>query len=75
MLSLLMRFVNAFLIFFIFRRHEFNSHISRFVQEIFESLLDLAQVVVRKQIVEAEVFAQFSNQVFIRFHIVIFFLY
>ena len=29
---------------------------SRFVQEIFESLLDLVQVVVRKQIVEAEVF-------------------
>ena len=47
---------------------------SRLVQEIFESLLDLAQVVVRKQIVETVVFAQFSNQVFIRFHIVIFFL-
>ena len=47
---------------------------SRLVQEIFESLLDLVQVVVRKQIVETEVFAQFANQVFIRFHIVIFFL-
>ena len=72
MLSLLMRFVNAFLIFFIsVRRHEFDSRISRFVQEIFESLLDLAQVVVREQIVETVVLAQFANQVFIRFHIVI----
>ena len=60
-----------FLIFFISRRRKFDSRISRFVQEIFESLLDLAQVVVREQIVETEVFAQFSNQVFIRFHIVI----